>query len=379
MDGKEECEGHNDADDNNQTGTDLSISAVSHLLPLTLDKIQNNTEDKTEEYTQEELKDLEFPSLSVNESKNSSGSLGPRYASNWVAVAMKDSSKPFSNKMQQKEVPQILSSPLQDTDIPPLQKLSATKSIIGSAKEIPDGMSMPSKIIGGSSSGHSAAASARAALEDDGEGWFNSSNFKTALEICGQFPGENFTRKKVLTEQAKVACITTDFSMQNVMLQMGLHLVSVDGLAITTVKQWVLRCMACYQVHYKMDLLFCEKCGANHMSRVSCSIDAETGLLKLHLKKNYQPNTRGKIYSLPKPGKQGRYEGEILLRGDQLQQGIWLQKKMAVQRNLKSAFGEDVTADVGLHVNKGVRIKVGLGSRNPNAEKGRERRGKPKK
>ena len=50
-----------------------------------------------------------------------------------------------------------------------------------------------------------------------------------------------------------------------------------------------------------------------------------------------------------------------------------------VAKDVKSAFGADVTADLGVHVNKGHQIKVGLGSRNPNAQKGRERRGKKKK
>jgi len=51
-----------------------------------------------------------------------------------------------------------------------------------------------------------------------------------------------------------------------------------------------------------------------------------------------------------------------------------------MQKDVRSAFGEDVTSDVGLHINKSQHIKVGLGS-NPNADKSRarERRGKGKK
>ena len=44
-----------------------------------------------------------------------------------------------------------------------------------------------------------------------------------------------------------VACITSDFAMQNVLLQMKLALVTVDGLHITHIKNWVLRCHACYK------------------------------------------------------------------------------------------------------------------------------------
>ena len=116
------------------------------------------------------------------------------------------------------------------------------------------------------------------------------------------------------------------------------------------------------------------------LHRLACSIDAKSGELKLHFKKNYHPNIRGTKYSLPQPGQQGRFEGEILLREDQLLTGIWKQKKAIANREVRSAFGEDVLNDVGLaSYSKGAELKIGLGKRNPNAVKGRERRGKPKK
>lgn len=52
---------------------------------------------------------------------------------------------------------------------------------------------------------------------------------------------------------------------------------------------------------------------------------------------------------------------------------------MKMRKDVRSSFGEDVVSDVGLHLNKGQAIKIGLGQRNPNATKGRERRGKSKK
>jgi len=173
--------------------------------------------------------------------------------------------------------------------------------------------------------------------------------------------------------------MTTDYAMQNVMIQMGLQIVSVEGRLIEQVKQWVLRCGACFQIHYDMDRLFCSRCGASIMQRISASIDSRTGELRLHLKKNYIPNTRGQIHSLPAPGKQGRFHGELLLREDQLLTGIWRQKVVKIKKDVRSAFGDEITSDVGVHVNKGAAIKVGLGRRNPNADKGRERRGKSKK
>lgn len=289
-------------------------------------------------------------------------------------------------------------------------------------KEKSKDISSTSRILsGGTGGGTTAMSQLRAAFEDDGVGWINNENIKecvatgkgmigsrvqqtkTAVAEDDGFTPAGKTKKaskakpkasqpassqassshgnKTKREAAprQVGCVTTDFTMQNVLIQMNLHVINVDGMQIRAVKQWVLRCMACFTIHYDMDRLFCSKCGANHMSRVACSIDSKTGSLRLHLKKGYTPNRRGKQHSLPLPGKQGRFQGELLLREDQLLTGIWRQKTVKMQKDVRSAFGHDITSDVGLHINKSQAIRVGLGRANPNADKGRERRGAKKK
>lgn len=47
--------------------------------------------------------------------------------------------------------------------------------------------------------------------------------------------------------QVDVGCMTADYAMQNVLLHMGLNLVGVEGKRITSVKNWVLRCHACFK------------------------------------------------------------------------------------------------------------------------------------
>jgi RNA-binding protein NOB1 len=216
--------------------------------------------------------------------------------------------------------------------------------------------------------------------EDDGLGWINSDNF---LDTNARAFGQSHHKKRTPAKrgpkiQPKVACFTTDFTMQNVLLQMGLHFLSADGMFVRTVLHWVLRCMGCFTVHTKdLTRLFCSRCGGSHLSRVAASVD-EGGQLKLHLRKNYHVNTMGLKYSLPAPGKQDRFDGELLLREDQLLSGIWRQKVVKINKDIKSAFGDDVTSDVGLHLNKHEKIFIGLGKGNPNAQKGRERRGKKK-
>ena len=76
--------------------------------------------------------------------------------------------------------------------------------------------------------------------DDDGE-WITPDNVKK-YSRHGTLKAKKKTRKTLLMQ---VACTTADYAMQNVLLQMGLNLLSVDGLRISKVKNWVLRCHAC--------------------------------------------------------------------------------------------------------------------------------------
>jgi rRNA maturation endonuclease Nob1 len=232
------------------------------------------------------------------------------------------------------------------------------------------------------------------AEQDDGIGWINPTNYQEHIghdldfTVVTNKKGNKANQKKGIPKkqpekipidykQIKVVCYTSDFTMQNLLLQLTLPIISADGMLVKSIKKWILRCNACYTIHTKeLTRLFCSRCGSNHLSRISCSINETDGKLKLHLKKNYHTDTTGMKYSLPAPGKQDRFNGELLLREDQLLSGIWKQKVIKINKDIKSAFGEDVTNDVGLHLNKSEKIFIGLGKSNPNARKGRERRGK---
>ncbi len=50
-----------------------------------------------------------------------------------------------------------------------------------------------------------------------------------------------------LPQKIVTGCMTADFAMQNVILQMGLDLVGLEGKRIQKVKNWVLRCHACFK------------------------------------------------------------------------------------------------------------------------------------
>lgn len=109
--------------------------------------------------------------------------------------------------------------------------------------------------------------------EDDGEGeWITPTNvdlyksraldllpsdssldpFKTVSNKKGKGrrrrrQPDNASGSDLSKEQVSVGCMTADFAMQNVLLQMGLSLVGVEGKKIEKVKTWVLRCHACFK------------------------------------------------------------------------------------------------------------------------------------
>eukprot|EP00339_Tiarina_fusa_P021681 CAMPEP_0117066362 /NCGR_PEP_ID=MMETSP0472-20121206/46414_1 /TAXON_ID=693140 ORGANISM="Tiarina fusus, Strain LIS" /NCGR_SAMPLE_ID=MMETSP0472 /ASSEMBLY_ACC=CAM_ASM_000603 /LENGTH=645 /DNA_ID=CAMNT_0004787399 /DNA_START=125 /DNA_END=2062 /DNA_ORIENTATION=+ len=234
--------------------------------------------------------------------------------------------------------------------------------------------------------------------EDDGEGWITCKSDIRSVAASGSLgsgPQKNNgdgTRGPVgPPKSSRTACTTTDFAMQNVLLQMGMALLSVDGVQIRRVKSWVHRCGACFKIHTDaeflgMKRLFCSHCGSDMMQRIAASVDGKTGRLKLHLSKKYKHNLRGTKFSLPKPGSGNRFQGDLLLREDQLLTGAWNQKvKIRTggqsRANAQSIFGKDLASNVGCETKlvSTDDVRVAFGRRNPNGAKGRERRGKKKK
>jgi hypothetical protein len=182
--------------------------------------------------------------------------------------------------------------------------------------------------------------------------------------------------------RCRTGCSSTDFTVQNVLLQMGITLVSGGGQVVRKARKWVLRCAACFRTCAPdPSRLFCPVCGNSTLERIACSVDAATGEVKLHMRPDKPYGGKwGSKHPLPAPGNAGgRFSGGLLLREDQLLSGIWAQKSKMAARNVRSAFGEHITESVGIQVDRAPGIVVGMGTRNPNAAKGRERRGKKKK
>ena len=86
---------------------------------------------------------------------------------------------------------------------------------------------------------------------DDGHGeWITPQNAGIHKSRALDLLPDNKTKgkgKKQGMKEIGAGCMTADFAMQNVLLQMGLDLISVDGKRIQRVRNYVLRCHACFK------------------------------------------------------------------------------------------------------------------------------------
>ncbi|CAF9916662.1 MAG: Nin1 binding protein [Heterodermia speciosa] len=209
------------------------------------------------------------------------------------------------------------------------------------------------------------------------EGWITPSNLKKEQAKDIDSSSVALAENKVM----QVATITTDFAMQNVLLQLGLNLLSSTIKQVRHIKTYVLRCHACFEKTKDMSKQFCPRCGKPTLTRVSCSTNAK-GEFQIHLKKNMQWSHRGDRFSIPKPvsgaanGKAGQSKGggkggwgqELILAEDQKE----YVRAMSGQsrRKEKNLMDEDYLPSIltGDRGRAGGRPKVGAG-RNVNSKK----------
>ncbi|NWI77520.1 NOB1 protein, partial [Dryoscopus gambensis] len=144
-----------------------------------------------------------------------------------------------------------------------------------------------------SSAGGASAGEEEEDEESDDEGWITPGNLKQAQQDTGHCD--------TAPVGVQVGCVTTDFAMQNVLLQMGLHVLAVNGMLIRRARSYILRCHGCFRTTSDMTKVFCPHCGNKTLKKVAVSV-SDDGSLHMHFSRNPKVlNPRGLRYPLPAP------------------------------------------------------------------------------
>lgn len=168
--------------------------------------------------------------------------------------------------------------------------------------------------------------------EDDESSWITPSNLQEMKSACG---------KDVLEEEtkARVACMSTDYAVQNVLKQINLNIAALDGRVIKQMRTYILRCYACFKTTSIMTKLFCPNCGHKTLKRVAVSID-ENGQQVIHINLRRPLTAKGKNQSIPRP-RGGKHSSNPILFEDQ---PIPKQFPSRVARTKTNAMEEDYIA-----------------------------------
>lgn len=141
-------------------------------------------------------------------------------------------------------------------------------------------------------------AASNANDNDDGS-WITPSNIKKVKKSM-----EGKIEADIIPE---VACMSTDFAVQNTLKQMNLNIAALNGRIIKHLRTYILRCYACFKTTSIMTKVFCPNCGNKTLKRVAVSLD-ENGKQVIHINTRRPLTTKYKNQSLPhfKGGKHSR-------------------------------------------------------------------------
>ncbi|KAI6653194.1 E3 ubiquitin-protein ligase synoviolin B [Oopsacas minuta] len=128
--------------------------------------------------------------------------------------------------------------------------------------------------------------------DDDEQGWITPGNLYDVTTLLGGTIQET-------PQDVQVACVTSDYAIQNVLLQMGLHVLSIDGLLITQVRRYALLCRVCSYTTFNMAISKCIGCGYDMLIRVHAVTN--NGMITYQPLSVKQFSKRGLRFSTPKP------------------------------------------------------------------------------
>eukprot|EP01053_Blabericola_migrator_P007997 Blabericola_migrator_1__7996@NODE_40_length_17295_cov_124_751393_g36_i0_p4_GENE_NODE_40_length_17295_cov_124_751393_g36_i0NODE_40_length_17295_cov_124_751393_g36_i0_p4_ORF_typecomplete_len469_score58_40PIN_6/PF17146_4/6_4e19NOB1_Zn_bind/PF08772_11/3_2e17_NODE_40_length_17295_cov_124_751393_g36_i080429448 len=125
---------------------------------------------------------------------------------------------------------------------------------------------------------------------DDGEGiWITGDNFGATIDLN--------VRTEEVESPPVVACMTEDFAMQNILLVVGIPILTHTGKKIRSIRRWAYICSACRTLCHDMGIQFCKACGYASLRRVPVILKND-GTEKILLRES-KPSLRGTIFKVP--------------------------------------------------------------------------------
>ncbi|XP_022208670.2 RNA-binding protein NOB1 [Drosophila obscura] len=186
-------------------------------------------------------------------------------------------------------------------------------------------------------------------LDDDvgDDGWITHSNIRSAKKAL---------EGKVESDAVPlVACMTTDYAIQNVLKQMNLNLAALNGRIIKQLRTYILRCYACFKTTSIMTKVFCPNCGNKTLKRVAVSLD-ENGKQVIHINTRRPLTSKYKNQSLPK-FQGGKHSRNPILFEDQ---PMPRQMPSRVAKTKTNALNEDYVAGYSPFVLRDVDSKSAM-------------------
>lgn len=172
--------------------------------------------------------------------------------------------------------------------------------------------------------------------ESDGDEWITPKNVVEMKSACGKEVAEDTV--------CRVACMSTDFAVQNVLKQINLNIAALDGRIIKQMRTYILRCYGCFKTTSIMTKIFCPNCGHKTLKRVAVSMN-EQGQQVIHINLRRPLTAKGKNQSIPRP-QGGKHSSNPILFEDQ---PIPKQMPSRVARTKTNALDEDYIAGKSIH------------------------------
>ncbi len=129
-------------------------------------------------------------------------------------------------------------------------------------------------------------------FDENDEEWITIENIDKKLHSNTQLkPEDEKDNAKYL-----ISIISSDFALQNIALKMGIFINSIDGIRITRIKNYILKCYACNTFNFDTSRLFCEFCGYTTLMKIGYSV-SDDGHVVIR-DKEADPRLRGTQVSL---------------------------------------------------------------------------------